>query len=287
MQAKPLSPALGVEISDLDLPSLTDREFAELRQLWCRHNGLAVVRNQQLTPETQTCFSRRFGPLFGEQDHFQDSVKPYLLDGFPTIYRVSNKKTESGQVMGRARAGSYWHSDVSFRRTPAMASLLYAIEVPESGGDTLFASQIAAYDALSPAMQQLLAPLNAVHDFRVAAQSSGSYTSADVVQGDFDGRNRAEHPVVICHPESQRQALFVNPGFTSHLSGFEAQESQALLEFLYRHAIRAEFVYRHRWQPGDLVIWDNRSTMHLAVQDYTAGRYLHRSTVIAAEPCRQ
>ncbi len=282
----PLSPALGVEISAVDLCALDEAGFAEIRSLWNGANGLAVIRDQQLSPEAQTSFSRRFGPLFGEDDHFQNSVQPYLLPGHPTIYRVSNKKSAAGESMGRARAGSYWHSDVSFRAKPAMASLLHAIEVPEYGGDTLFASQIAAYAALSPAMQQLLAPLNAVHDFRVAAQTSGSYKTSDLDADDFDGTNRAEHPVVIAHPESGHSALFVNPGFTSHLSGFDPEESAALLDYLYRHITRVEFVYRHRWRAGDLVIWDNRATNHLAVQDYSADRYLHRSTVIAQPPAR-
>ncbi len=286
MKATPLSPALGVEICDVELSTLDDTGFAKLRTLWNEANGLAVVRDQQLTPESQTMFSRRFGPLFGEDDHFQSSVQPYLLPGHPTIYRVSNKKSADGAALGRAKAGSYWHSDVSFRSAPAMASLLYAIEVPGAGGDTLFASQVAAFGALSPAMQQLLQPLDAVHDFRVAAQTSGSYAVSDLDSGDFDGTNRAEHPVVIGHPESGRHALFVNPGFTSHLSGFDRDESDVLLGYLYRHVTRAEFVYRHRWRQGDLVIWDNRATIHLAVQDYSADRYLHRSTVIAERPVR-
>lgn len=286
MNSTPLSPALGVDICGLDVSTLDDAGFAAVRKLWNEANGLAVIRDQKLTPETQTAFSRRFGPLFGEDDHFQNSVQPYLLPGHPTIYRVSNKKSASGEVLGRARAGSYWHSDVSFRRRPAMASLLYGIEVPECGGDTLFASQVAAHAALSPSMQQLLAPLNAVHDFRVAASGSGSYAASDVDTNDFDGSNRAEHPVVITHPETSRKALFVNPGFTSHLSGFERDESSALLDFLYRHITAAQFVYRHRWRAGDLVIWDNRATVHLAVQDYNADRYMHRSTVIAQQPVR-
>lgn len=286
MYVKPLSPVLGVEISGIDVARLDDAEFLELRRCWVEANGLAVVRAQSLTPESQTDFSRRFGPLFGEDDHFQDSVKPYLMPGCPTIYRVSNKKSESGAALGRARAGSYWHSDVSFRKQPAMASLLYAIEVPEYGGDTLFSSQVAAWQALSKSMQIMLEPLNMVHDFRVAARNSGSYSSDDLASGDFDGANRYSHPVVITHPESARRALFVNAGFCSHLEGFDSDESRVLLDFLCEHATQAQFIYRHSWQPNDLVIWDNRSTMHYAIQDYNADRYMHRSTVIAVQPTR-
>lgn len=286
MQTKKLSPTLGVEISNVDVTQCTDEQFNTLRQLWNEAGGLAVIRDQHLTPQSQTDFSRRFGPLFGEDDQFQDTVLPYLMPDFPTIYRVSNKKTSDGEALGRARAGSYWHSDVSFRERPAMASLLYAIEIPGVGGDTQFASQTAAYNALSPAMQKMLAPLNAVHDFRVAARSSGSYSQADINNSDFDGTNSYLHPLVITHPETGQPALFINPGFTSHIDGFESSESAALLGFLYKHIVQAEFIYRHPWQSNDLVIWDNRSTMHYAIQDYNEDRYLHRSTVIADKPSR-
>jgi len=286
MHVRPLSPVLGAEITGIDVTQLDDGGFADLRRHWNEANGLAVVRAQSLTPESQTDFSRRFGPLFGEDDHFQDSVKPYLMPGCPTIYRVSNKKSESGEALGRARAGSYWHSDVSFRQHPAMASLLYAIELPDYGGDTLFASQVAAWEGLSKAMQKMLEPLNMVHDFRVAARTSGSYSKSDIAQDDFDGTNQFSHPVAITHPETGRRALFVNPGFCSHLERFDIEESRALLDFLSEHATQAQFIYRHQWQQNDLVIWDNRTTMHYAIQDYSADRYLHRSTVVAAQPVR-
>ena len=135
-------------------------------------------------------------------------------------------------------------------------------------------------------MQKLLSPLNAIHDFRVAAKSSGSYAMSDLASGDFDGQNAFVHPVVIKHPESHKQALFVNPGFTSHLEGFDALESNALLDIIYAHTVRPEFSYRHAWQPRDLLIWDNRATMHLAIQDYNEDRYMHRSTVLAEQPVR-
>lgn len=286
MQSRKLSPTLGVEVSDIDITRCSDAQFNALRQLWHDAGGLAVVRDQHLTPQSQTDFSRRFGPLFGEADQFQDTVLPYLMPDYPTIYRVSNKKTTDGKALGRARAGSYWHSDVSFRERPAMASLLYAIEIPGVGGDTQFASQTAAYRALSPAMQKMLAPLNAVHDFRVAARSSGSYRASDLNDGDFDGTNRCLHPLVITHPETGQAALFVNPGFTSHIDGFEPAESAALLDFLYAHICQPEFIYRHAWRPDDLLIWDNRSTIHYAIQDYNEDRYMHRSTVIADKPSR-
>lgn len=286
MQVTTLSPALGAEVTNIDTTLIDDGEFQELRQAWLNAGGLLVIRDQQFHPEQQVEFARRFGPLFGEADQFQESVLKNLLPGQPALYRVSNKRDSSGQPLGRARAGTYWHSDVSFRRTPAQASLLYGIEVPEHGGDTQFASLTAAYKSLSPVMQSLLQPLDAVHDFRVAAASSGTYSEADLASGDFDGTNRWTHPVVVEHPETRQPTLYVNPGFTSHLDGFERNESDSILNYLYQHCQRAEFIYRHRWRPNDLLIWDNRCTMHCAVSDYTADRYLHRATVIADTPVR-
>lgn len=282
----PLSPALGAEIEGLDLaePQAGDA-FRELHRAWLEHDGLLVIRNQRITPAQQISFSRHFGPLFGEADQFQESVHKYLLPNQPAIYRVSNK-TSDGVPQGRAKAGNYWHSDVSFRERPASASLLYAIELPPTGGDTLFADMYQAYAALSEAMKKLLEGLQAAHDFEVAAASSGTYTTEQLAAGDFDGSNRCIHPVAITHPDSGRKALFVNPGFTAALVGFTAAESKALLDFLYAHAISPEFVYRHSWRPNDLLIWDNRALMHYAVVDYegVGTRYLHRTTVIAERP---
>ncbi len=280
----PLTGLAGAEVTGIDVSgSISEQEFSALKNAWLDHNGLLVIRDQTLTPEQHLAFSRRFGPLFGEAEQLQDTVKKYLLPEHPGIYRVSNK-VEDGKPLGRARAGTYWHSDVSFRKRPAMASILYAIEIPPVGGDTLFASMTAAYDALSPAFRARLDGLRAVHDFAVAA---GMSYSRDVIEeGDFDGQNRSLHPLVITHPETGRKALFVNPGFTSHVEGFSQEESRALLELLYRHATQPEFVYRHRWRPHDLLIWDNRCLMHYAIADYEGKgvRYMHRTTVIAETP---
>ncbi len=280
-----LGPNLGAAVTGLDAAALDDAGFAELRAAWLGHGGLLVLRDQALTPDSQVAFARRFGPLFGEADQFQESVQRYLLPGQPALYRVSNK-IEDGVPQGRARAGDYWHSDVSFRARPAAASLLYAIELPESGGDTLFADMCRAYAALPAAMKARLATLEAVHDFQLAARTSGTYDAAELEAGDFDGRNRAVHPVAITHPETGRKALFVNPGFTAAVVGLAPGDSAALLAELHAHATRPEFVTRHAWRLGDLVIWDNRSLMHHAVVDYEGrgARYLHRATVIAAPP---
>lgn len=285
-RSEKLSPRLGAAVTGLDAAAPLDAAgFAALRAAWLDHGGLLVLRDQDLSPDSHVAFARRFGPLFGEADRFQESVQRYLLPGQPALYRVSNKVAD-GVPQGRARAGDYWHSDVSFRARPAAASLLYAIELPETGGDTLFADMARAYSALPEATKARLADLRAVHDFQIAARGSGTYHAAQLEPRDFDGQNRAVHPVVISHPETGRKAIFVSPGFTAAVLGLAPDESAALLAELQAHATRPEFVTRHKWRLGDLVIWDNRSLMHHAVVDYEGRgtRYLHRATVIAEPP---
>ena len=280
----PLSPTLGGRVDGLDLSRpLNDATFATLRQCWHEAGGLLVIADQRLTPEAHIAFSRRFGPLFGEAEQLQDTLAKYLLPGHLAIYRVSNKVVD-GVPQGRLRAGTYWHSDVSFRERPAMASLLYAIEIPSVGGDTLFANMAAAHDALSRPMREVLEGVRAVHAFAVAAATQ--YDPRDVIAADLRGGNAHDHPVVRTHPETGRKCLYVNPGFTARLVGFSEAESAAILEFLYAHGTRPEFIYRHRWSARDLVIWDNRCLMHYAVADYEGlgDRHMHRTTVIGDRP---
>ena len=274
LKLNPLSSVLGAEVLGVDLMKpIDDEQFDELRQAWLEANGVLVMRDQELTPDQHLAFSRRFGEL---ESHV---LADYLLPGYPEIYRVSNK-TQDGKPLGRAKAGTYWHSDLSYMRRPAMASLLYAIEIPPSGGDTMFANMYSAYDALSPTMQGMIAELRAVHDFAYAAR--GVFSGERIGEDRLASAPAAEHPVVQTHPETGRKALFVNPGFTAHIVGLEPSESTALLEFLNRHSTQANNVYRHRWQVRDLVLWDNRCTMHHAIADYEGigMRYMHRTTVL-------
>ncbi len=281
-----LSPLGPSEVRGLNLAEPMDGEFlSEIKTLWQQAGGLLIFRDQQLNQRQHIDFSRQFGTPFGSPDGvpLQDTVSRYLHPDHPEIYRVSNQLDAAGQPRGRARAGTYWHSDVSFRERPASASILYAKEIPKVGGDTLFANTQAAYAALSEAMKDLLAPLTAVHDFAVAAATQ--YAQPVVINGDFDGTNQALHPVVRQHPDSGRKSIFVNPGFTSHLQGFEKPESDALLNFLYGHMTRPEFIFRQVWQDNDVVMWDNRLLMHYALADYgTEPRYLERTTIIGERP---
>ncbi len=269
-----LSPVLGAEVRGIDLSQpVADDLLGDIRRAWLEAGGILVFRDQHLEPEQHIAFSRRFGPL---QKHV---LATYLLPGHPEIYRVSNK-VEDGVPQGREKAGTYWHSDLSYMRPTALASLLYAIEIPPYGGDTLFCSLTAAWDALSDPMKTMIEGLIAVHDFGYA--SKGVFKREQANQAQFDAVPAVSHPVVVTHPETGLKGLFVNPGFTSHITGMHAGESRAVLEFLFQHMTGPEFIYRHRWQVGDLVMWDNRCTMHYAVADYddVGERYMHRTTVM-------
>lgn len=270
-----LSPVLGAEVVGLDLcEPLSDAAFDDIGRAWQDANGVLVFREQSLTPEAQIAFSRRLGEL---EEHV---ATRFLLPGHPEIYRVSTKRDADGNAMGNPESGRYWHSDLSYLDPPAKASLLYALEVPPIGGDTMFANMAAAYEALSEPLRTMLDGLHAIHDYdHVLRQFSPGFGK---------GTNRAKlapvrHPVVRPHADTGRKTIYVNPGFTTHIEGLSRRESDAILALLYDHATRPEFIYRHRWSKGDAVLWDNRSTMHHAVHDFygTGGvRHMHRTTVM-------
>jgi len=283
---KHLSPLGPSEIIGLDVGNALDQDSVdEIRSLWNASGGILVFRDQDLSPEQHIAFSRYFGPLFGgpEGVPLQDTVSRYIHPDYPEIYRVSNRVDDDGKPLGRARAGTYWHSDVSFREQPASASVLYAKQIPDVGGDTLFANTQAAYEDLSQTLKETLAPLHAVHDFAVAAATQ--YAKPIVIDDDFDGTNQAIHPVVRTHPDTGDKSLFVNPGFTSHLQNFSADESASILGYLYEHITKPEYIYRHCWQENDLLMWDNRINSHYAIANYgDTPRYLERTTVIGERP---
>jgi taurine dioxygenase len=280
-----LSPAVGAEVLDFDIAGCSDAQFQAVFQAWLDANGVLVMRNARITPKEHIAFARRFGePNVGNTSSI---LAHYYHPDHPEVYRVSNKQIE-GKPLGREDAGTYWHSDNSTSPTPARASLLHAIEIPPYGGDTQFASMYLAYETLSDTMKCLLQGLQAVHSIAntVATGNKTSYGKELAGKMEQAQARTATHPVVQVHPDSGRKALFVNPGFTSHIVGMHRDESDALLQFLFKHSVQPEFVYRHRYSPNDLVIWDNRCTMHYAVSDYKsfAGRYMHRVTVKGQAP---
>ena len=274
-----ISPALGAEIESFDIAAKVSSETVEELERALAEHGVLVFGDQHLTAEQHIAFSRFFGEL---EEHVLSAA---LLEGHPEIYIVSNV-VENGKAKGRAYAGTYWHSDMSYKPMPSMGSLMYALEVPEIGGDTMFANMYRAYETLSEGMQRLLEGLEAVHDF---GHADKVYFAQRDDGGRLTERQRAkvpptQHPVVRTHPLNGRKALFVNEGFTSHFVGMTEAESRSLLDFLYRHATDPTLVYRHQWRPNDLVFWDNRCSMHKAVRDYDAPRHMHRTTVRGDKP---
>ena len=276
-----VSPALGARVQGLDLAVPADPETIEELARAVAEHGVLVFPDQHLAPGQHIEFTRSFGLL---EEHVLSDA---LLESHPEIYVLSNV-VENGKPRGRAYAGTYWHSDLSYVKEPSLGSMLYALEVPEIGGDTLFASMYLAYETLSAGMKRLLKGLEAVHDF---AHADKLYFSKRKDGGRLSQTQKAktppvEHPVVRTHPVTGREALFVNPGFASRFVDMSEEESQPLLQYLFQHATQPAFVYRHQWRPHDLVFWDNRCTMHQGVRDYgpESHRHMHRTTIRGDRP---
>jgi taurine dioxygenase len=270
---RPVSTAVGAEILGLDLADrLPDATIDAIRHALFQH-GVVFFRDQKLTPEQHVAFAQRFGAI--NVNRFFKTV-----DGYPMIAEVRKEPDQVGNI------GGGWHTDHSYDQAPAMGSILYAREVPETGGDTLFASMYAAYDALSDGLKRTLESLQALHSSRHVFG-----VEAYAGRGDLKGRylnpeaatQDAVHPVVVRHPGSGRKALYVNSGFTVRFVGWTDEESRPLLQYLYQHAARPEFTYRFQWREGSLAFWDNRCTWHYALNDYHGHRRLmHRITVEGA-----
>ena len=277
----PLSPIIGSEIRGVDLSELVgDALFGEIEAALNRTHLLVFRDQARLTPERQIAFSRRFGPL---QIHVQ---RKFLLPSHPEILVVSNE-FRNGEPIGLVDAGKYWHSDLSYVAVPSLGSLLHAQRLPKDGGDTLFVNMHAAYDALPEEVKRRIATLGAEHSYlaRNAYQSRLHPDRPQLDAGQAASLPPVVHPVVRIHPGNKRPALFVNEGFTTRIIGLPQAESDTLLQLLFRHSTEPRFIYRHRWQPHDLVFWDNRSTMHLATGcPDDQPRTLYRTTVEGDRP---
>ncbi|WP_044564477.1 TauD/TfdA family dioxygenase [Azospirillum sp. B4] len=273
---------LGAEVIGLDLSRpLPEPDFRRIRRTLAERQVVVVRGQADLTPEQHIAFSRRFGPLeIHIQHHFH-------LPGHPEILVVSNV-IEDGRPIGLADAGRYWHSDLSYMALPSLGSLLHAREIPEDAGDTLFASLAAAYDALPVETQRRLQGLTAVHSYAARNRAQQAVTGA--LRPGLTAEQEARvppvvHPVVRAHPETGRPSLFISEGFTTRIVELPEEESAALLAELFAHSIQDRFIYRHRWRPDDLVIWDNRQGIHLATGVPPAvRRTLYRTTVQGDKP---
>jgi taurine dioxygenase len=277
LDVRPLAPACGAEVFGLDLNDPSDEMMGRVKDALAQHQVL-FFRDQKLTPEQQVTLTWRLGPLLRV---------PYVkhMDEHPDVIAVLKEADE--KKIGTF--GGTWHSDFSFLDQPPSLTLLYAVELPPLGGDTLWASQYLAYENLSPALQKILEPLRAVqtgwpHGTRGPTyDQKGLSKSIKMVRQDPTADREVLHPIVRVHPWTGRKALFVNPVYTQRIEGWTEEESKPLLNFLFGHAVKPEFTCRLRWSPGTLAVWDNRSLMHLAINDYDGHRRLLDRTTVAGE----
>ena len=270
IKVRKVAGALGAEIAGVDLSgALDDKVIADIRAAFVEHQVI-FFRDQTLSPVQQIAFGRRFGPL---------NIHPYVsgMANHPEVMEIIKEPSD------RTNFGGGWHSDMSFLETPAIGSILHAIELPDWGGDTLFSSQAAAYEALTPAMRATLDTLNAVHsagrEYSASGHSAQKRASMKVVEAE-GAIGEHIHPVVLIHPENGRKALYVNPAFTTKFEGWSRRESKPLLDFLFDHCRSEAFTCRFAWSPGAVAFWDNRSVWHYALNDYPGQRrHMRRVTV--------
>jgi taurine dioxygenase len=270
-----LGPSFGAEVIGLDLSALSDEQVVAIRHELVEQKVL-FFRGQDLDDTAQVDLGRRLGELTAGHP-----VASSTEVAHPEIYNIDSADPEFS-------FSDVWHTDVTFMQTPPLGSILRAVRLPEHGGDTSWVDSQLAYDSLSEPVKVLVDGLTAVHD---GNREWGQYLRRREGRGNvWDGKQvtelpPVEHPVVRVHPESGRKGLFVNPGFTSHIAGVSDAESRSLLDLFYAHITKPEHVVRHRWQVGDVAMWDNRSTVHYANRDYgTARRVMHRITLRGDEP---
>ncbi|TMH28392.1 MAG: TauD/TfdA family dioxygenase [Betaproteobacteria bacterium] len=273
-----LSPTIGARVDGVDLSRpLSDAAFAAVRAAFHRHMLLSFPA-QRLDEAQQVAFSRRFGEL---QVHVLDQ---YRHPQHPQIYVLSNVDRATGRTIGHHpdKGTLTWHSDLSFQRRPALATILYGIETPTTGGETQFADMAAAYDALDDAMKRRLAGLRAIHDLDYSRQRMGEPPMPEAQRRQSPP---VDHPLVRTHPDTGRKLLYISR-HVSHIAEMPRDESDALLDELMAHATQPRFVFSYRWTQGDVLMWDNRSTIHRATGYDTSAerRVIHRTVVLGDVP---
>ena len=280
MTVKPLSEALGAEISGINAAELDDATFEELRDVF-HQNLVVVVKDQDLTPAQQTEFARRFGEI-------QYHISPeYLMKDQPEVMILSNEK-QDGKFIGLPDGGSEWHSDHSYVDQPTGYTMLQAIKVPKDGGDTEWTNMVRAYEALPDDMKSRLDSLVGIHSFNRMKNQRLSVPVRHMNDPDYYKRSPPDsfHPMVRTHPHTDKKALYISPRFTIGIKDMEDSEAQPLLDELFAHIQNRDFIYHHRWTVGDLLMWDNRATIHLALLGVPEGqaRRMHRTTVLGEIP---
>lgn len=272
IEVRPVAGALGAEIAGIDLSEdLPDEVIEEIRAAWLDHL-VVFFRDQDLTPAGQVAFAEKLG----------DPVEyPFVqgLEGFPVITPVVKLEHE------KVNFGGLWHSDTAYQPTPPMATLLYALEVPPYGGDTIFANGYLAYEALSDGLKQTLGSLTGVNSSHKGAVVATRAPRVEDAGKEPHEERVALHPVVRVHPETGRRSLYVNLAHTARFDGWTEAESRPLLDYLFEHQTRPEFTCRFRWEKGSIAFWDNRCTLHNPINDYHGHRrVLHRITFAGDKP---
>jgi taurine dioxygenase len=274
LQTRRLSNAFGVEILGVNLQeSLTDETIAEIRALWNQY-GIVLLRGQDITPQQLIAYSRRFGEL-----DLHETLKPFRHPDHPELFVLSTIPV-NGKPSVSENVGRHWHSDLSYTTRPPLGSIFHAQILPEVGGDTMFTSMHAAYDALSDKMKALIEGLEAVHDYM--GVENMKKRDPKLVAELREANPPIAQPLVRVHPETGRKALYLSEQMTKRIVGMTERESMPLLRFLFEHSVDPLFTYRHKWQRHDIIMWDNRSTMHLALADFPPGahRYCMRTTIL-------
>ncbi|MDC0457006.1 TauD/TfdA family dioxygenase [Alphaproteobacteria bacterium] len=269
INVKPLSGYVGAEIDGINLKKISKEQFEEIKIAFGKY-GVIFFRDQNLLPQEEIKFAECWGKI---------NINRFFtnLEGYPKIALVSKEPNQKKNI------GGAWHTDHTYDLEPAMGSILFAHQVPKNGGDTMFSSMYAAYESLSEGLKDTLINLRGRHSsshvFGKSRAERNDDTVGRIINSDKANQN-AIHPVVIKHPETGRKALFVNPTFTLGFEGWSDEESKPLLQYLYSHATKPEFTCRFKWEEGSIAFWDNRSTWHLAVNDYHGERRLmHRITI--------
>ena len=275
----PSGKTLGAEIRGVDLRNLNEREFTTIYTAWLDHL-VVLLRDQQLTDDHLIAFSRRFGDL--DWAPIQETGRRFV-EGHPEIYVVSNV-VENGVPIGSLGAGeATWHTDMSYLEDPPKASMLYALEVPASGGNTYFCDMYRAYESLPEETKRRISGFQLKHD---GTYNSGGYVRQGVAAVDDPVNSPgAYHPLVCTHPETGRQMLYLGRRRNAYIGGLPLAESEALLDELWSYATREEFAWHNVWRPRDLVLWDNRCTMHRRDPfDANTRRVMHRTQIKGSAP---
>lgn len=270
-QTRPLTSGFGVEVSGIDLASADEAAHRAVAETFQRH-GVMVIRGQRMTPQQQLDFTRAFGPPETNQR------LEFTYPGLPQVYILSNKVVE-GRKIGDVDAGQGWHTDASYLERPALCTLLHALEVPAEGSDTLLADLCAAWNALPPERQAELDGLQVQHSWRALMELKGVPVADDAMPD-------VVHPLVRRHPADGRKALWVSTGTTRGIVGMDNPQGLDLLRDLVEFATSERFVYRHKWRAGDILVWDNRCTLHTGTRfDVTRyERLVHRTWVQGERP---